>query len=136
MTLPNLITIGRLLVVPLIVWLAIREQFLAAFAVFVLAGISDAIDGFLARQLDLHSDLGAYLDPIADKALLVSVYVALSALGEIPLWVTIAVVSRDILIVGGVLLVLAGRPPGRHGAAYGEQVQHHRPDRVRRRCTG
>jgi len=72
--------------------------------VFVLAAASDAVDGFLARQLNLRSDLGAYLDPLADKALLVSIYVAMAALNEIPVWVTILVVSRDFLIVGGVVL--------------------------------
>lgn len=111
MTIPNLITIGRLLLVPVIIWLTLIGQPVTAFTVFVIAGVSDAIDGFLARQFDLHSDLGAYLDPIADKALLVSIYVALAVIAEIPLWVTIAVVSRDMLIVGGVLLSwMLGRP--------------------------
>src|SRR5258705_729352 len=81
-TIPNLITIGRLCLVPLIVWLILAPHPLGAFVVFLLAAASDAVDGILARQLDLRSDLGAYLDPIADKALLVSVYVALAALDE------------------------------------------------------
>ena len=104
MTLPNLITIARLLLVPLIVWLIVYGQAGFAFAVFVIAGVSDAIDGFLARQFDLRSDLGTYLDPIADKTLLVSIYVTLAIIGEIPVWLTILIVSRDFLIVGAVVL--------------------------------
>ncbi len=111
MTIPNLITIGRILLVPLIIWLTVIEQPLTAFVVFVVAGISDGVDGFLARQFDLRSDLGAYLDPIADKLLLVSIYVVLSVMNEIPIWVTIMVVSRDVMIVGGVVLSwMVGRP--------------------------
>src|SRR2546423_6614707 len=110
-TIPNLITIGRLCLVPLIVWLILAPHPLGAFLVFVVAAASDAVDGFLARQLDLRSDLGAYLDPIADKALLVSIYVAMAALGEIPVWLTIIVVSRDFLIVGGVVLAWMLGPP-------------------------
>jgi cardiolipin synthase len=101
---PNFITIGRLLLVPLIVWLIIADQPDLAFWVFVIAGVSDAVDGFLARQLDLRTDLGTYLDPIADKTMLVSTYVTLAIVSAIPVWVTILVVSRDFLIVGAVVL--------------------------------
>ena len=104
MTIPNLISIGRLLLVPLIVWLIVAGQHHLAFWVFVIAGISDAVDGFLARQFDLRSDLGAYLDPIADKALLVSIYISLAYVEAIPPWLAILVVSRDLLIVGAVVL--------------------------------
>jgi len=108
---PNLITIARLLLVPLIVWLIMAPHPLAAFWTFVAAGVSDAVDGLIARQFNLRSDLGAYLDPIADKALLVSIYVTFAAFGQIPVWVTILVVSRDVLIVGGVMLSwMVGRP--------------------------
>ena len=111
MTIPNLITIGRLLLVPMIVWLIITGQSAAAFVVFILAGVSDAIDGFLARTFDLHSELGAYLDPLADKALLVSIYISLAVLAEVPLWVVILVVSRDLFIVGAVVLSwMLGQP--------------------------
>jgi cardiolipin synthase len=110
-TIPNLITIGRLVFVPLIVWLIIAGQPATAFWAFVIAGVSDAVDGFIARQFNLRSDLGAYLDPLADKALLVSIYVALALLNEIPVWVTILVVSRDLFIVGAVLLSwMLGQP--------------------------
>src|SRR3970282_2243461 len=90
--------------VPLIIWLIIAPHPAAAFWAFIAAGISDAVDGFIARQFNLRSDLGSYLDPLADKALLVSIYMAFAVLGEIPVWVTILVVSRDLFIVGGVVL--------------------------------
>jgi cardiolipin synthase (CMP-forming) len=104
LTIPNLITIGRLVLVPMIVWLIISGRPIASFTVFVVAGVSDAIDGFLARQFNLRSALGSYLDPLADKALLVSIYISLAVLNEIPLWVAILVVSRDLFIVGAVVL--------------------------------
>ncbi len=104
MTIPNFITIGRLFLVPLTVWLIVSGEAAAAFWVFVIAGISDGVDGFIARQFNQRSDLGAYLDPLADKALLVSIYVVFSILGELPVWLAILVVSRDLLIVGGVVL--------------------------------
>ena len=111
MTIPNLITIGRLVLVPLIVWLLISGQSAAAFFVFILAGVSDAIDGFLARSFNLRSTLGSYLDPLADKALLVSIYISLAVLAEVPLWVVILVVSRDLFIIGAVVLSwMLGQP--------------------------
>ncbi|WP_350333840.1 CDP-alcohol phosphatidyltransferase family protein [Coralliovum pocilloporae] len=111
MTLPNLISIARLLIVPLIIWLILDQYLMAAFVLFVVAGISDAIDGYLARLMNSRSALGTYLDPIADKTLLVSVYIALGIPGIIPLWLVILIVSRDVLIVGGVLLArLIHRP--------------------------
>ena len=102
--LPNLISIGRVFLVPLVVWLIIKEQYLAAFYVFVLAGLSDAADGFLARHYHWQTELGAYLDPLADKLLLVSIFLALGFFGHLPPWIVILVVSRDILIVGAMLL--------------------------------
>ncbi|WP_421723903.1 CDP-alcohol phosphatidyltransferase family protein [Bauldia sp.] len=111
MTLPNLISIGRLFLVPLAIWLIVSGEHVTAFWIFVLAGVSDAVDGFLARHLNMHSMLGTYLDPLADKALLVSIYVTFAVLAEIPVWVTILVVSRDVLIIGAVLLAgLLGHP--------------------------
>lgn len=104
MTLPNLITVGRLLLVPLIISLIADGSFGTAFIVFVLAGISDGVDGFIARQFNLRSRLGTYLDPIADKVLLVSVYLSLTFIDEIAGWLTVMVVSRDIFIIGGVML--------------------------------
>ena len=104
LTIPNIITVGRLLLVPMIVWAIVEGYSGAAFILFVVAGVSDGIDGFIARRYDLRSRLGAYLDPLADKALLVSIFLSLTFLGEIPLWLAMIVVSRDLLIIGGVLL--------------------------------
>jgi cardiolipin synthase (CMP-forming) len=101
---PNSLTLGRIILVPLVVWLIISHEMLAAFLLFLTAGLSDAADGFLAKRYGWNSELGAYLDPIADKALLVSIYVTLGLAGHLPVWLVIAVVSRDILIVGAVVL--------------------------------
>jgi len=108
---PNTLTLGRIVAVPLLVWLIIDQEMLAAFLVFMMAGLSDAADGYLAKRFGWHTELGAYLDPIADKALLVSIYVTLGLAGHLPVWLVIAVVSRDILIVGAVLLAwMMSRP--------------------------
>ncbi len=104
MTLPNFITIARLLGVPLIVWLMIADRFLAAALLFILAGLSDAADGFIAKRFSATSELGAYLDPVADKALLVSVFVTLGFKGALPAWLIVLVVSRDLFIIGAMLL--------------------------------
>jgi cardiolipin synthase len=110
-TLPNLITIGRLFLVPFTVWLIVKGESATAFWIFILAGVSDAVDGFLARQFNLRSVLGSYLDPLADKVLLVSIYVTFAVLNEIPLWLAILIVSRDILIIGAVMLAgMLGQP--------------------------
>jgi cardiolipin synthase len=102
-TVPNLITLARLCAVPAAVWLMLQHRLDIAFLVFVGAGVSDAVDGWLARVWNQRSALGALLDPIADKALLVSVYVTLAAIGVLPDWLAILVVFRDLLIVGGVI---------------------------------
>lgn len=101
---PNLITLGRLLAVPLAVWLMLTDRYGAAFWLFLAAGISDAIDGFLARRLKARSEIGAYLDPLADKCLLVSSYVTLGHQDHIESWLVILVVFRDVLIIGGAIL--------------------------------
>lgn len=111
MTIPNLITVGRFLLVPLVIHALLTGQAALAFFGFVVAGVSDAVDGFIARQFNQRSDLGAYLDPIADKVLLVSVFIVLGYLGHLPLWLVIAAVSRDALIISGVLLAtIMGKP--------------------------
>jgi cardiolipin synthase len=106
LSLPNLITMARILCVPLIVWLITANHTLPAFLLFVAAGVSDAVDGFLAKRFNMSSELGAILDPLADKALIVSIYVALGFTEGLPRWVVILVVSRDILIVGGFLVAM------------------------------
>jgi cardiolipin synthase (CMP-forming) len=111
-TLPNAITFARLCAVPGAVWLVLQHRLDAAFWVFVAAGVSDGIDGWMARAWNMRSRLGAILDPVADKALLVSIYVTLAAVGVLPDWLAILVVFRDLLIVGGVLvLYVLGQPP-------------------------
>lgn len=104
MTLPNFITIARLIGVPLIVWLMIADRFLEALFLFILAGLTDAADGFIAKRFNAASELGAYLDPVADKALLVSVFCTLGFKGALPAWLIVLVVSRDLFIIGGMLL--------------------------------
>jgi cardiolipin synthase (CMP-forming) len=102
--LPNTITIGRIILVPVVVWAIAAHEMRIAFVAFVIAGVSDAVDGFLAKRFNMATELGAYLDPIADKALLVSIYISLAIVGVLPMWLTILVVSRDIMIVGAVVL--------------------------------
>ena len=102
--LPNLITIARILLVPVVVWAIAQRQMQIAFLLFLAAGASDAVDGFLAKRLGMASELGAHLDPLADKVLIVSIYVSLGVTDAIPRWIVILVVSRDILIIGGIML--------------------------------
>ncbi len=112
-TLPNIITFARLLAVPATVWLMLAQRLDLAFIIFLLAGISDGVDGFLARRLGLESELGALLDPIADKALLSSVMLLLAWLGLLPVWLAVLVVGRDVMIIAGygLLWLLGLRPP-------------------------
>ena len=104
MSIPNLITLGRILLVPVVVWAIYTDLPLLAFIFFLAAGVSDAVDGYLAKRFQMSSELGAYLDPLADKTLIVSIYVTLGIAGNIPVWLVILVVSRDIMIVGAVML--------------------------------
>jgi cardiolipin synthase len=103
-SLPNFISLARLLAVPAAVWLIVTDHFTGAFWLFIAAGVSDALDGYLARILRSRTLLGAYLDPLADKALLTSVYVSMGYVEEMPKWLVILVVFRDVLIVGGAIL--------------------------------
>lgn len=89
---------------PIVFWLLLQGQTQMAFVLFVIAGISDGVDGFLAKRYGWTTELGAYLDPLADKLLIVSIFVALGVKGALPSWLVIAVVSRDILIITGVVL--------------------------------
>ncbi len=104
MTIPNIITIARLLIVPLVIVMILQGRWTPAFVLFVLAGVSDAVDGFIARRFDMQSELGAYIDALADKALLVSIYVTLAVVGVLPAWLAVVVVSRDVMIVAAILL--------------------------------
>jgi cardiolipin synthase (CMP-forming) len=107
LNLPNLISLGRLLLVPLAISLILDARYWAAFWIFVMAGISDALDGFIAKRFDRRTRLGALLDPLADKVLLVSVYVTLGVAGQIWAWLVVLVVFRDVMIIGGFLLIQA-----------------------------
>jgi cardiolipin synthase (CMP-forming) len=108
---PNLITLARIMLVPIVVWAITSGAMRVAFLLFLAAGISDAVDGFLAKRFHMASELGAYLDPLADKALIVSIYVALGIAGALPISLVILVVSRDIMIISGFMLSwLIGKP--------------------------
>ena len=102
--LPNLITLARLGLTPVAISMIVSQRYVEAFLVFLIAGISDGVDGFIAKRFKLTSELGAYLDPLADKALLISIYVSLAIVGQI--WATLAiiVVSRDVMILAGVMV--------------------------------
>lgn len=102
LTLANIVTFGRLCAVPLAFWLVLEHRIGGAFVLFVLAGLSDALDGWLARWRG-GSAIGALMDPVADKALLVTMYITLAAVNVLPAWLAILVVFRDLLIVGGVV---------------------------------
>ncbi len=104
MNIPNTITLVRIFLVPVIIWLMVSDQMLLALIVFVIAGVTDGADGYIAKTYNLQTELGAYLDAIADKLLLVSIYIVLGLLDEIPAWLVILVVSRDVLIVGAFIL--------------------------------
>jgi cardiolipin synthase len=103
--LPNALTVLRILLVPMFVGVVLYGHLSAALAVFLVAGLTDALDGLIARLLDQQTTLGRYLDPLADKLLLVAAFVVLSVEGWVPLWVTIIVVSRDIIISVGSLVI-------------------------------
>ena len=104
MSIPNLITLARILAVPVILWAITSGEMRIAFALFLAAGLSDLVDGYLAKRFGMATELGAYLDPLADKAMIVSIYVALGIVEAIPRWLVILVVSRDIMIVCAVIL--------------------------------
>src|SRR6266487_5436637 len=104
LSIPNLITLARILLVPVVVWAITAGQMRIAFLLFLAAGVSDAVDGFLAKRFGMQTELGAYLDPLADKAMIVSIYVALGIVEAMPRWLVILVVSRDIMIVSAVIL--------------------------------
>jgi cardiolipin synthase len=102
--LPNFISLARLVLVPVSVDMIATRRWPEALAVFVVAGLSDALDGSIARRFDLRSELGAYLDALADKALLICNYVTLAIVGALPMALALLVVTRDLMIVGAVIL--------------------------------
>ena len=111
LTIPNVITLARILLTPLFIIFLIQKRYPQALAVFVLAGLSDMADGLIARRWQQKSPLGAFLDPLADKLLMGSSFVTLSIYHFIPSWLTVIVISRDVvLVLGVVLLKLANLP--------------------------
>jgi cardiolipin synthase len=104
LSIPNLITLARIILVPVVVWAIASGQLRLAFLLFLAAATSDAVDGFLAKRFGMKTELGAYLDPLADKVLIVSIYVTLGITNVIPLWIVLLVVSRDFMIVGAIIL--------------------------------
>jgi len=105
-SIPNIITFLRILAVPLAMYMILTGNMPWAFGLFVAAGLSDALDGAVARMCRARTVLGGYLDPLADKALIVGVYLALGYVAQIPLWLVMLVVFRDVMIIAGVILLL------------------------------
>jgi len=103
--LPNLITVFRFLLVAPIVACLLTDEYSWALGLFVLAAISDGVDGFLARQFGWHSRLGTYLDPLADKALMTAVYFTLGWQAVLPAWLVTLVILRDAMILGGAFMI-------------------------------
>ena len=101
---PNIISFFRILLTIPVIWALLEEQFLLALILFFIAGVSDGLDGFLAKHFHWQSRLGGLLDPLADKALLVSTYLCLGGLGLLPSWLVALVICRDVLIVSGALV--------------------------------
>ena len=129
--LPNLISLARLVLVPVSVDMIASRRWPEALAIFLIAGVSDALDGWVARRFDLRSELGAYLDAVADKALLICDYVTLAIVGVLPMGLALLVVSRDVMIIGAVHAGLAARPPDGDPALVDLQGQYFRANRIR-----
>jgi cardiolipin synthase (CMP-forming) len=104
---PNVLTLARILAVPLFLSLLVEGENDAALAVFLAAGITDAVDGMIARMWNLRTELGAHMDPLADKLLVVSSFIALAIMGLVPRPLMIVVITRDVVILGGFLLTAA-----------------------------
>jgi len=104
MNFANIITVVRLLFTPIIIWLIFSSYYYLGLIFFVLSGLSDALDGFIAKQFNQRTILGSYLDPVADKTLIVSSILALGYMGTIPSWLIILIVSRDLAILGAVII--------------------------------
>lgn len=102
---PNFITVIRILLTPLFIIFLLREMFFQAIIIFTVASISDALDGYIARYYNQRTELGAYLDPIADKFLLMASFASLGILKLIPGWLAVIVISRDIVIVAGIAVL-------------------------------
>jgi len=105
MTVPNLITMIRILLTPIFVIYLINDQLVDGLVVLVICGISDGVDGMVARLFNQKSKLGTWLDPLADKIILVAAFISLSIRGFLPSWLTVVVISRDLLILIGIVII-------------------------------
>ncbi len=106
-TIPNIITMFRIATVPVLIILLHDHEYGWAFLVFFISGVSDGLDGFIAKRYNMASELGAILDPLADKALIFSSYLMLMLLGDLPFWLFLTVIFRDVLILAGSLIYVA-----------------------------
>ena len=106
-TIPNIISMFRIATVPVLIILLHGHEYGWAFLVFLISGISDGLDGFIAKHYNMASELGAILDPLADKLLIFSSYLMLMILGDLPFWLFLTVIFRDVLIMGGGLIYVA-----------------------------
>ncbi len=113
LNLPNCLTLVRILTIPFFLLLLLYQRYLEALAVFILGGVTDFLDGLAARWMNQQTALGAYLDPAADKLLVISSFVMLGIMQGVPLWLAVVVVSRDILIVlgYGIIYMLVEKRP-------------------------
>ena len=118
MNIPNSLTILRILLIPCYIGLLVYGRFGQALIVLIVAGLTDALDGAIARVKNQYTRLGAVLDPLADKLLLTSGFITLSMIHLIPLWVTIIVVSRDLILMLGTAVVFAMVTPFYRGRTY------------------
>ena len=105
MTIPNIITMIRIILTPVFVIYLINGQLITGLIVLVICGVSDGLDGFIARVFKQKSRLGSYLDPLADKIILVSAFVTLGIMGFLPSWLSVVVISRDVLILIGIIIL-------------------------------
>lgn len=105
MTVPNLITIVRIILAPILIIYLINDQYFPALVLFIVCGVSDGLDGLVARLFDQKSKIGTYLDPIADKLLLTATFITLAIRGSLPPWLTVTVIARDVLILLGVVVL-------------------------------
>ncbi len=105
MNIPNILTIIRILSVPVFVICLLYDRFWVALLIFVGAGITDGLDGLIARAYHQRTTTGAYLDPIADKLLLATAFIVLAILGNIPVWLTVIVIAKDFIVALGVLIL-------------------------------
>jgi len=107
LNIPNALTLARILAVPLFLSLLVEGEYNFALIVFIAAGVTDAVDGMIARLWDMRTELGAHMDPLADKLLVVSSFIALGIEGVVPRPLMIIVITRDVVILGGFLLTAA-----------------------------